>query len=453
MEKAPKTFLWRTAALYGGIFGVCGLLFFLVNQAAPTPLTTAAPAIVPRPPSHVVPSTLFLLILVIAIGRVLGFALRRIGQPPVVGQVFAGLLLGPSFLGWVWPEASQFLLPAGIASHLGVIAQLGVILYMFQIGLDLNHASLQGRGVNVVAVAHSSIALPFVLGGILGIFLFNDYRGEQASFLSFVLFFGVALAITALPVLARILEAHGMQKTPLGVIALSCAAVDDVTAWCLLSAVVAITQARPQDAIWGLLCALGFVLVALRFVRPWLLRIAGRDLHQGLVAVLIIGVIGSALLTEVMGLHLVFGAFVLGALIPHDSAVARGFDERFRDVVGVVLLPAFFAVTGLNMNVELISGWQDWGLCGLIIALATFGKVLGTSLAARAMGMSWHESSVLGALLNTRGLVELIVLNIGLELGVISPRLFAMLVIMAVVTTLMTAPALRALGYPQLKNN
>lgn len=393
-------------------------------------------------------STLLLLIAVIVAGRVLSAFLRHIGQPPVIGEILAGILLGPSCLGWLWPAASQLLLPAGIESHLSVLAQLGVVLYMFQLGLELNHSQLNGRTGSILIIAIAGIALPFMLGAALGVSLFPDYAGPQQNFWGFILFVAVALSVTALPVLARILQDHSLQSTPLGGTALACAAVADVTAWCLLSAVVAITQARPQDAIWSVIYAFAFVVIALRIVRPMLLKVAARDWHSGMVVLLVVGVLSAALITEMIGLHLVFGAFVLGALIPHDSALARGFDERFRDVTTAVLLPAFFAVTGLRLHLQLLDGWQDWAMCGGIIALATLGKFTGTVLAARGMKMPWREASALGALMNTRGLVELIVLNIGLELGVISPRLFAMLVIMALATTLMTAPALHAWGYP-----
>ncbi|MFT3929561.1 MAG: cation:proton antiporter [Spongiibacteraceae bacterium] len=393
-------------------------------------------------------STLLLLIAVIVIGRLLSSALRHIGQPPVIGEILAGILLGPSCLAWLWPAASELLLPNGIASHLGVIAQLGVVLYMFQLGLELNHTHLNGRAARVLTISLAGMALPFVLGAALGVSIFSEYAGTQRNFLGFVLFVAIALSVTALPVLARILQDHALQSTVLGGTALACAAVADVTAWCLLSAVVAITQARPQDAIWSAVYALAFVVIALCFVRPLLLKVARRDWHPGMVAILVVGVLTAALITEMIGLHLVFGAFVLGALIPHDSALAREFDERFHDVTTSVLLPAFFAVTGLRLQLQLLNSWQDWALCGGIILLATFGKVAATTLAARGMKMPWREASAMGALMNTRGLVELIVLNIGLELGVISPRLFAMLVIMALATTLMTAPALHALGFP-----
>jgi Kef-type K+ transport system membrane component KefB len=342
------------------------------------------------------------------------------------------------------------ILPDSVAPYLGVIAQLGVILYMFVIGLELDAGHLRARAHTTFATAHASIVVPFVLGSALALWLYPILSHRGVSFTSFALFMGVATSITAFPVLARILGDRGLEKTELGVLALGCAAINDATAWCLLAIVVGVAQAQVEGALVVCALSLAFVVFVVAVIRP-LARVVVRrcedgPLTRGRVAVVLVAVLLAALATEAIGIHAIFGAFLLGAVVPHDSRVAREVGRRLHDVVTVLLLPAFFAFTGMRTQIGLVSGAEQWLLCGAIILVATAGKFGGTLLAARWTGLDWRKASALGLLMNTRGLMELIALNIGLDLGVISPTLFAMMVLMALATTLATTPLLQLLG-------
>jgi len=399
---------------------------------------------------HVLPHVLITLVAVIVAGQVMGRLFRFIGQPPVVGEVLAGILLGPSLLGRIWPEATAFLLPTETAPFIAVIAQLGVILYMFLVGLELNPAVMRERAATTLAISHASIALPFVLGSLLALYLYPRLSNDSVSFTDFGMFMGVAMSITAFPVLARILTDRNLHTTPLGITALAAAAADDVTAWCLLALIVGVAQASVSGAVITLLLALVFVCFMIVVVRPLLLRqIERRDaapLTEPIMAVVFVGVLLSALATESIGIHALFGAFLFGAITPHDSRLAKAFAHRIEHLVTILLLPAFFAAVGMRTQIGLVSGWEHWLICGAIIAVATAGKFGGTYAASRITGLDRKNAAGLGVLMNTRGLMELIVLNIGLEMKIISPTLFAMMVIMALATTIATGPALWLLG-------
>jgi Kef-type K+ transport system membrane component KefB len=398
---------------------------------------------------HALFHVLLALSAVIALGRLLGKAFTYIGQPPVIGEVVAGIALGPSLLGRLAPDAMDFLLPKDAAPHLGIIAQLGAILYMFIVGLELNTGQLRAIAGSVIAVSHVSILLPFVMGAGLALWLYPVLSSQAVPFTSFALFVGVAMAITAFPVLARILTDRGMARTQLGVTALGAAAVGDVTAWCLLALVVGVAQAQVGDAllviVYSALFVTGMIVIVRPLVRGYVRKHGDVPPARGTIAIVIIGVLMAALTTEAIGIHAVFGAFLLGVLIPHDSRLARDIGRKLYDVVTVLLLPAFFAFTGLRTQIGLVSTGAEWAMCATIVIVATSGKFGGAFIAARATGQSWRDAAAVGSLMNTRGLMELIVLNIGLDLGVISPTLFAMMVVMALVTTMATAPALHFL--------
>ena len=453
---------WRLLAFYGLSVAATIALFFLiryVGEQLPRPTgdsraaaAAAAPPAAQTPPEkHApLPYVLATLAAVILTGRLLGVVLGWTGQPPVIGEVVAGILLGPSLLGWICRDgfglATSPLLPPDVAPYLAVIAQLGVILYMFLIGVEFNTELLSSHAHAATAISHASILAPFLLGSALALGVFGRLAPAGVSFTSFALFMGVALAVTAFPVLARILTDRNMSRTELGVLALSCAAVDDVTAWCLLALVAGVVQSQVSGALSVIVFSLAYIALMLLVVRPvaaWLIR---RSEGKGLGATAIVVVFGallvSALTTEWIGIHAVFGAFLLGVTIPHDSHIAKSLSSGLEQMVTVLLLPAFFAYTGMRTQIGLISGWENWLVCGLIIVVASLGKFGGTLAAARFAGLDWRTGSALGVLMNTRGLMELIVLNIGLDLGVISPTLFAMMVIMALVTTMATAPLL-----------
>lgn len=386
------------------------------------------------------------LVAVMVTGQVLGRVFTHIGQPPVIGEVIAGILLGPSLIG---EAASAVILPAAVAPFLGVIAQLGVILYMFMVGLELNGELLRRRAHATVAVSHASIVVPFVLGSLLALMLYPRLSNDAVPFTSFALFMGVAMSITAFPVLARILTDRGMTRSALGVVALSCAATDDVTAWCLLAFVVGIAQAQVGGALLVVAATVAYIAVMLLVVGPILRRTIARwdaaPLSRGTAGIVLCALLVSTLTTEWIGIHAIFGAFLLGALIPHDSRIAQSFVRQLEHVVTILFLPAFFAFTGMRTRIDLVSGLDEWLICGLIIVVATVGKFGGTFVAARLTGLDARTAAALGTLMNTRGLMELVVLNIGLDMGVISTNVFSMMVLMALVTTVTTSPVLKAL--------
>ncbi|MBY0369600.1 cation:proton antiporter [bacterium] len=393
---------------------------------------------------------LLALCVVIITARAMGAAFKLLGQPPVIGEVIGGILLGPSFLGAVAPELRLALLPPSAMPFLSVIAQLGVIFYMFVVGLELDLKVLRRSGHVALAISHASIVVPFLLGAGAALWIYTGFAPHGVSFTSFSLFLGVSMSITAFPVLARILTDKGIQKTQLGTIALTCAAVDDVTAWCLLAFVVSIVQAKVGGAVITLVLTVvyiaGMFLIAGPLVRRFVPFIEKFDrLTEGGAAIFFVGLLVSALATEFIGIHAIFGAFLLGAITPHDSRVAHELTDRIQDLVQILFLPAFFAFTGMRTQFGLLSTTEDWVVCGALILVASIGKFGGTIFAARLSGLKWRESAILGVLMNTRGLVELIVLNLGLDLGVIDSRVFTMLVFMALVTTFATAPVLHLL--------
>ena len=393
---------------------------------------------------------LLALTVIMITARIVGWLFARINQPAVIGEVVGGILLGPSLLGRLFPEAAAFLLPPDAAPFLGVIAQIGVILYMFLIGLELDLGVLRARLSMTIVISAASIVVPFALGGGLAFGLFESLAPAGVPFSSFLLFIGVSMSITAFPVLARILGDRGLQKTPMGTLALTCAAINDAIAWCLLALVVGVMQATPAAAIRTVVLTFLYIAMMLTAGRAIVVRAIARldrsaRIGEQSLALVLVAVLLSAVATEFIGIHAIFGAFLLGAIIPHHSKVSALAHERLADIVRVMFLPAFFAFTGLRTEIGLMQTAEDWLLCGVIIVVATVGKFGGTTLAAKITGLDWRDSAALGILMNTRGLVELIVLNIGLDLGVITPRLFTMLVIMALVTTMATSPILMAL--------
>ncbi|MFZ2060190.1 MAG: cation:proton antiporter [Candidatus Binatus sp.] len=443
----------RAAAVYGLMIGALVLLYLWIRSygdtlGAPGPVgSNVFGSAISRSNEGDLLHLLLALVVVIATARAMGWVFRSAKQPQVVGEILAGIVLGPSLLGRLAPGAEGYIFPAAVGPYLNVIAQVGVILYMFLVGLELDPALLRKRGHSTVAISHASIVLPFLLGATIALYLYPKLSTRDVPFTCFSLFLGVSMSVTAFPVLARILTDRGIHKTRMGAIALTCAAVDDVTAWCMLAFVVSVARAEAAGAVATIAMALGFIVLMIVVVRPAMARLSllygnrGR-LTQGVMASVFIALLISASATELIGIHAVFGAFALGAVIPHDSGMAREMTDRLEDIVIVLLLPAFFAYTGLRTQIGLVNGSEQWMMCALIVAVASAGKFGGSAIAARITGLNWRDSTALGVLMNTRGLMELIVLNIGLEMNVISPTLFAMLVIMALVTTFATTPIL-----------
>lgn len=399
--------------------------------------------------------TLILQVVVILMAvRIVGLVFRRLKQPQVIGELVAGILLGPSLLGWLAPGVSTYIFPAESLGFLSAISQLGLLVFMFLVGLELDPKLLKNQGHAAVVTSHASIIAPFLLGSALCLFLYPRLSDDSVSFTNFALFMGVAMSVTAFPVLARILTERKLLGTKVGAITITCAAVDDVTAWCILAGVVLLVRAG-EAAVPFWLTIVGsaaFVTLMLLAARPLLRRLSGHfrkrgTLTQGLLAVVLLVVLASAWTTEWLGIHALFGAFLAGAIMPKDTSFVKALTRRLEDVTVVLFLPLYFAFTGLRTSIGLISGADLWLYCALIILVAILGKFGGSTLAARATGMPWREASAVGVLMNTRGLVELVILNVGLDIGVLSPTLFAMMVLMALVTTFMTSPLLELI-YP-----
>jgi Kef-type K+ transport system membrane component KefB len=387
-------------------------------------------------------------LVVIGGSRLVGWAFRSINQPLVIGEIVAGIALGPSLLGWLAPDLSAALFPATAIPFLNVLSQIGLVFFMFLIGLELDPKYLQGNLNTAVVTSGVSILVPFSLAGILSLIIYPIVSNASVSFTAFALFLGAAMSITAFPVLARIITENNLQNTRLGTLALTCAAVDDVTAWCLLALAIAVTRTNSMvAAIPIIIYSVAYIGLMLTLGR-WVLRVLSTyydrtgKLSQLMLAGIYMAVVASALITEAIGIHLIFGAFLIGAAMPKNLGLVREIAQKTEDFVLIFLLPVFFAYSGLKTQIGLLNNPELWLLCAAILGVAIVGKYVGTYYAARSCNIDRQEASALGWLMNTRGLTELIVLNIGLELGVISPLLFTMLVIMALVTTFMTSPLL-----------
>jgi Kef-type K+ transport system membrane component KefB len=395
---------------------------------------------------------------VLVTGRVLGILLAKIRQPPVIGEVLAGIVLGPSLLGHFAPAVASAMLPPSIAPQLRVVAELSVILYMFIVGLDLRADLLGKHARAVVFTSNASIIVPFALGAALAVYLYPRLSPPDVPFTSFALFMGVAMSITAFPVLARIINDRGLAQTPLGTLALACAAVDDVTAWCLLALIVGIAKGSIESAMVVVALTVFFAGLMVFVVRPLFARIlysrsrlnakrlGAKNVARDEIAMVLAGLLLSATAAEWIGIHAIFGAFLFGAILPRGAPLSDALREKMHDLVAILLLPAYFAFTGMRTEIGLMTSANAWLVCGLIILVATLGKFGGTFAGARLNGMDARTSARLGILMNTRGLMELIVLNVGRDLNVISPTLFTMMVLMALVTTVATTPILDALG-------
>jgi Kef-type K+ transport system membrane component KefB len=400
-------------------------------------------------------STLLIQIAVILVTtRLVGRLLRRIHQPQVVGEMLAGILLGPSLLGWLLPGVYAAVFPPDSLGPLNALSQIGLLVFMFLVGVEFDSRILRGRGHVAVVTSHASIIVPFVLGAALALFLHPVLSPTDVPVLHFAMFTGLAMSITAFPVLARILAERNLLRTRVGSIAIACAAVDDVTAWCLLAAVVALTRSIEQTipfavTLFGSLAYIGVMLFGVRRVLAAYFS-RRREVTYDRLAIILVLAITSAWVTEMLGIHALFGAFLMGVVMPKDAGFNHALASKLEPITVTLLLPLFFAYTGLRMNIGFLSDAQLWLYCGLIIVVAVAGKLGGSSLVARRFGMSWREAGALGVLVNTRGLIELVFLNIGLDIGVISPTFFTMMVLMALVTTFMTTPLLGWVYPPRL---
>jgi len=449
------------------ISGFAFLMYFIVKKGEPLEITKVTKI------DHVVDSNswsqiketmhhnvthplailLLQIITIIIVARIFGFLFKKIGQPTVIGEIIAGIFLGPSFIGMFFPEYSLFLFPKSSLPNLQFISQIGLILFMFIVGMELDLKTIQKKAHEAIIISHASIIFPFALGMGLAYFIYLGFAPNNINFLSFSLFIGISMSITAFPVLARIVQERQLTKTRIGAIVITCAAADDISAWCILAAVIAIVKAGSVlSAFYIILMAIGYVILMSKIIQPFLKRLGDIYSHQDtlskpVVAIFFVTLLISSYLTEIIGIHALFGAFMAGVIMPQNLHFRNVFIEKVEDVSLVLLLPLFFVFTGLRTQIGLLNDINLWGTCGIIIAVAVTGKFVGSAVAAKFVGQSWKDSLSIGALMNTRGLMELIVLNIGFDLGILPPAIFTMLVIMALVTTFMTGPALDFINF------
>lgn len=437
----------RWAVMYAAAVAGAVLVAWAALEVGATLQTADHGSSAREPADDVVWRFLLALATIAAATLATGRLLERAGQPRVVGEILGGVLLGPTALGAVAPGVTGALFTPEVMELVQQLGLLGVVLFMLLVGLELDLGHLRRRGRLVLVVSHASIAVPFALGLLLALLLYSELAAERAAFAPFALFLGLSLSVTAFPVLAAILSAKGLRREPIGLVALACAAIDDVTAWCLLLVVVALAGRQAASGVVGTILALAAFVVLMLTVGRRLLAAAARaverrpDAAATLAVVIFVAALLSAMATERIGLHVVFGAFLLGAALPR-SGVVREAGVRLEHVAALCL-PLFFAVSGMRTDFGgVVSEPGHLLLAALILVVAIAGKLGAAGLAARAMGLPWRDAASLGVLMNCRGLTELVVLNVGLELGVISQSVFSMLVLMTLVTTAMTAPLL-----------
>ncbi len=401
-------------------------------------------------------SLAMLLLQVIAIlftARVFGWLFIKMGQPSVIGEILAGIVLGPSVLARFLPEVSSFLFAPESLGNINILSQIGLIFFMFVIGMELDITEVKKRLKETIVISHASMIIPFFFGMLTAYWTYPQYASDTTSFVPYALFIGVSMCITAFPVLARIIQEKGLTKSHLGTLSLASAANGDITAWCLLAAVIAIAQTGTFiGAAYTIFFTVVFMVVMFYVLRPFL-NIIGNIYHnkevvnKTIVAFMFLILIASAYTTEILGIHALFGAFMAGVIMPSHIEFRKILTEKVEDVALSIFLPLFFVSTGLKTQIGLISTPEEWLTCLLFIVFAVVGKIMGTTFPARFVGESWKDSWAMGALMNTRGLMELVVLTIGYEMNILPPSIFVMLVLMTLVTTFMTGPLLSFIDF------
>jgi len=396
-------------------------------------------------------------IVILIISKIFGLIFRKLGQQTVVGEIIAGIFLGTSLIGWLLPDVSAFLFPQSSFVSLQFLSQIGLAFFMFVIGMELDINKIKNKTHDAIIISHVSIIFPFFLGTILSYFIYDELAPANVKFSAFALFIGISMSITAFPVLARILKERKLTQTPLGVLAITCAAADDVTAWCLLAIVIAIAKAgNVLSAVFTISLALVYIIIMLRVIKPWLQKISEKriihhEIDSSIIAISFFVLLISAYFTEIIGIHALFGAFIAGVIMPENMRFKKILIDKIEDVSTVLLLPIFFVFTGLRTQIGLLNTSHLWLYCIIIIAVAILGKLGGSAITAKIIGRTWKDSFFIGVLMNTRGLMELIVLNIGYDLGILSPEIFAILVLMALSTTFMTGPLLNLIEFLSTK--
>lgn len=398
--------------------------------------------------NHPLPLLLLQIVAILVAVRIFSYLFKHLGQPGVIGEIVAGIVLGPSVLGHFFPDAFRFLFAPDSLVPLNVVSQIGLILFMFVIGMELDMGIVRRKASQTLVISHACIIVPFFMGMALAYRVYPEFGAGHTAFLPFALFVGISVSITAFPVLARIVQERGLGKTPMGMLAVASAANNDVTAWCLLAAVIAVAKAgNVAGALYTISLAALYILFMFLVVRPFLRKIGEaynkrETVGKTLVAFIFLVLVVSSYITEVLGIHALFGAFLAGVIMPENLSFRRVMTERVEDVALVLFLPLFFVFTGLRTEIGLLDSPHLWGVCALFVVVSVAGKMLGAAGSARLAGESWKDSLSIGVLMNTRGLMELIVLNIGYEMGIIPASLFVIFVIMALLTTFMATPML-----------
>ncbi len=393
------------------------------------------------------------IIVIILVARLMGFLFQKMEQPVVIGEILAGILLGPSVLGLVSPATMHFIFPAESLGNLYLLSQVGLILFMFVIGMELDWESLKKSAKDAVLISYTGLIFPFILGILLSYFMYGILSPGKSSFIAFALFMGTAMCITAFPVLARIVQEKQLTRSPVGKIAITAAAIGDAAAWCILAIVIAFVRAGAfTNAFITISLTILYVVVMLFVIRPFIQRIGAiyttrENVSKPVVAFVFLLMLTSAFVSEVIGIHALFGAFMAGVIMPNNLNFKQVITEKLQDLALVLLLPLFFVETGLRTEIGLINSPFLWLVCAAITGVAILGKFGGTLLASRYAGLSWNYSLTLGVLMNSKGLMELVVINIGYELGILSTEIYSMLVIMTLVTTFITGPGLSLIKY------
>ncbi|MBS1687656.1 MAG: cation:proton antiporter [Bacteroidetes bacterium] len=451
MMKRSRSILFYCLTLVG----LSLLIYFVLNSGkaiehAPAGIikTSAAKDSIVQAFSHPLAVFILQLVIIIAVSRVCAYLFKKIGQPAVMGEIIAGILLGPSLFGTLIPGFTNFVFPASSLNNLQMLSQVGLILFMFVIGMELDINVIKKKAGPAFIISYASIIFPFGLGMLLSYYLYSYYAPAGVPFYAFSLFVGISMSITAFPVLARIIQERKMTNTKTGIIALTAAAAGDITVWCVLAFVIAIAKAgNSTNAIYTTIFALVYLGVMLGILKPLLKKLVASRVKNELIerstlAIIFIVLLLSAYFCELIGIHALFGAFMAGIIMPQEWNFRQVLIDKIEDVALVLLLPLFFVFTGLRTQVGLLNNSSLWVCCLLIIIVAVAGKLGGSALAAKFTGENTKDSFAIGALMNTRGLVELVVLNVGYDMGILSPEMFTMLVIMALITTFMTNPLL-----------
>jgi Kef-type K+ transport system membrane component KefB len=392
-------------------------------------------------------------IIILFTSRIFGILFKKIGQQTVIGEIIAGVILGPSIFGWLFPDLFAIIFPHNSFISLQFLSQIGLAFFMYVVGMDLDLSKIKSRTHEAFIISQVSIIFPFFLGTCVSYYIYDELAPENVSFLSFAMFMGIAMSITAFPVLARIIKERGLTKTPLGVLAITCAAVDDVTAWCLLAAAIAIVKAGSiTSSLFTIGLAIVYIVFMLYVVKPWIQRLSDKRIKGGkidktFVSISFFLLLASAYFTEIIGIHALFGSFIAGVVMPNNIRLKENIADKIEDVSTILLLPIFFAFTGLRTQIGLLNESHLWVVCLLVLGVAITGKLAGSAFTARIIGRPWKDSLSIGALMNTRGLMELIVLNIGYDLGVLGPEIFSIMIIMALFTTFMTGPLLDLINF------